>query len=131
MPRTVVRGQRQGRVSVKIGFERLVRTEMRLALDLADRHGVTPVQYASRRASGLRQPPRYRGQAQAARAASVAASRLAAGESPEDCKTCGNTGIHPRSKRVQALIMARGLPVMACLDCDRTPEGGGDECPAE
>lgn len=117
---------------MKLRFERLVHSEMCLALDLAERHGLTPVQYASRRASGLRQPPRYRGQAQAARAAAVAASRLAAGESPEDCRTCGNTGIHPRSKRVQALIAGRGLPVMGCMDCDRTPpEDGGDECPAE
>lgn len=96
-------------------FERAVRGEMKFAL----RHGGDdPVLYAVRRASGLRQ---QRGGAFDGRAASVAARRLQEGKSPDDCETCGNTGIHPRPKRVQAMVAERGLPVVSCRDCDRSP----------
>jgi hypothetical protein len=102
---------------VKRNFEQAVRGEMRHALKFhAD---LTPAQFASRRANGLRQQI---GGAFDARAASVAGRRLQEGKSPDDCETCGNTGIQPRSKRVQQMVVERGLPVMACLDCDREPE---------
>ena len=98
------------------GFEARVRGEMRLALRA---HGeLTPELYLLRRASGLRGE---RGGAEQARAARVAAQRFRDGISPDHCETCKNTGVHPRPKKVQKLIAERGLPVLACLDCDRTP----------
>lgn len=97
-------------------FEQAVRHEMRFAL--AHHGDLTPAQYAARRASGLRQ---QRGGAFDGRAAGAASRRLQEGKSPDDCETCGNTGVQPRSKRVQKMVAERGLPVMACQDCDRTP----------
>lgn len=103
---------------MKRNFEQAVRMEMRFALNYPG--GLDPADKAARRSRGL---ARQSGGAFDARAAGVASDRLRDGKSPDDCKTCGNTGVQPRSSRVQKMIAERGLPVMACLDCDRTPEG--------